>query len=160
MTLARLNGATVVGAVLAAFGAAAVIASFGIDPDPDGGWGARIFPLAAAAALLLLGAMEMAKGLTAQDAAPIRMAPQLSGILALLLLSLAYVWLMGKLGYLISTALAAPLALWLFGIRNPLGLLAAALLCPLAYHLVFFLGLGVFPPLGEWFDLLDVIGGR
>ncbi|WP_420348920.1 tripartite tricarboxylate transporter TctB family protein [Pelagibius sp.] len=159
MTVTRWNSAVVVGAVLTAFGALALIGSFGINPDPDGGWGARIFPLAGSASLLVLGLLEVMKGLTAGETAPPPATPQLSAVFALLLLSLAYVWLMAKLGYLISTALAAPLALWLFGVRNLFALLTAALLCPLLYHLVFFVGLGVFPPLGAWFDLLDVIGG-
>jgi putative tricarboxylic transport membrane protein len=44
----------------------------------------------------------------------------------------------------------------LFGIRNPLSLLIAAIVCPAVYHAIFFMGLGVYPPYGEWFDLLDL----
>ena len=60
---------------------------------------------------------------------------------------------------MIATAVAAPLALWIFGVRSVVGLSAAAALCPAVYHMVFFELLGVFPPLGRWFDLLDVIAG-
>ncbi|MFL4471103.1 tripartite tricarboxylate transporter TctB family protein [Tateyamaria armeniaca] len=70
----------------------------------------------------------------------------LPAILALLLLSVAYVWSISVVGYLLSTAVAAPLALVIFGVRNPIGLCAAAVLCPALYHGVFFVALGVFPP--------------
>lgn len=160
MTTTQLNSATVVGGALTLFGAAAVVASFGINPDPDGGWGARIFPLVSTLALTFLGVLELASGLRGRPAAGTLDRPgTLPGILALLALSLGYVWLMSKLGYLLSTAVAAPLALWLFGVRRPLVLLLAAVLCPALYHAVFFVGLGVFPPLGEWFDLLDLLQG-
>lgn len=159
MIRARLNSATLVGGGLALLGAVAIAASFGINPDPDGGWGARIFPLGGGGALLLLGLLEAGKGLARKTPDAVPAARGLPAIFALLLLALAYVWVMTKLGYLISTAFAAPLALWLFGIRSPVGLVAAALVCPALYHAVFFVGLGVFPPLGEWFDLLDVIQG-
>ena len=159
MVSARINSATMVGGALALFGAGAIAVSFGINPDPDGGWGARIFPLVGSGALLLLGLLETRKGLRAASAPAGAGAKSVPSIFALLLLSLAYVWLMSKLGYLISTGLTAPLALWLFGIRSRIGLGAAALLCPVVYHLIFFVGLGVFPPLGEWFDLLDIIEG-
>ncbi|NIA69566.1 tripartite tricarboxylate transporter TctB family protein [Pelagibius litoralis] len=159
MISARVNSATVVGGALALFGATAIAASFGINPDPDGGWGARTFPLVGSGALLLLGLLEARKGLGAGAATTRQTTNSLPSVLALLLLSLAYVWVISKLGYLIGTGLAAPLALWLFSIRNPFGMVAAAIVCPAVYHAVFFIGLGVFPPLGEWFDLLDVIQG-
>ena len=49
--------------------------------------------------------------------------------------------------------------MWLFGMRSPLWLLVTAIICPAIYHLIFFVLLGVFPPFGEWFDLLDVLQG-
>jgi putative tricarboxylic transport membrane protein len=160
MTSARLNSAILVGGTLALLGVGGIVASFGINPDPDGGWGARIFPLFGSGSLLLLGGLELLKGLRGAAGFGGQDKKALTDIFAMLLLSLAYVWLMAKFGYLISTAIAAPLAMWIYGIRNPLGLLVAAILCPLIYHLIFFVGLGVFPPLGEWFDLLDVIQGN
>lgn len=152
----------VVGGLLVALGAGAVWATFGVRLDPDGGWGARIFPLAGAAALIGCGAVELLSR-------PTRAEPTGGGsgadafgagrVLALMTVAVGYALLMGKVGYLVSTAVAAPLALWLFGVRSRLGLALAALLCPAIYHGIFFIGLGAFPPYGEWFDLLDVIEG-
>lgn len=147
---------------MALFGLAAIVASLGINPDPDGGWGARIFPLVGSAALLILGIVECAKGLASPPPAVSTTDEDSNGmgrIFALLILCFAYVWLIGKFGYLISTGLAAVGALMVFGVRNPIGLLVAAIVCPLVYHFIFFVLLGVFPPYGEWFEPLDIIQG-
>ncbi len=144
-----------VGAALILLGIGATAASFNIALDQYGRWGARVFPLAGSLSLLILGVIELRSG---QAARPERKdSSSLPAIVALLCLSVAYVWVMGRVGYLISTGIAAPLALWIFGIRNIWGLVVAAILCPLIYHLVFFVALGVFPPYGDWFDLLDVL---
>lgn len=149
-----LTQAVVVGAVLSLFSIAILIASFQIDKDAGGGWGARIFPLFGAVTLLLVGLLELRQGLRQSVAAPTCVQPS---VWVLLLLALGYVWLIGKIGYLLSTGLVTPSALWIFGIRRPSGLLLAAILCPTIYHLIFFELLGVFPPYGEWIDLLDIL---
>ena len=136
-------------------GVGATITSLGISLDQYGRWGARIFPLAGSLSLIVLGLIELRAG-----KARVTFERQHAGaIAALVLLSVLYVWSISAFGYLISTALAAPLAVWIFGVRNAVGLCAAAVLCPAVYHLVFFEMLGVFPPLGRWFDLLDVLEG-
>ena len=140
------------GPILALIGALALLASLSIDPDPDGGQGARIFPLISAVVLMILGTLET---LTAFRTAAGRPGRQLR-VLLLLALALAYVFGIGLIGYLVATAIAAPLAFLLFGRGHPLELLAAGLLCPIVYHLLFFVGLGVFPPDGAWFDLQDL----
>ncbi len=140
------------GSVLALLGAGALGASIGVDPDPDGGQGARIFPLISAGALMLLGTLE---ALNVRDDSGDK-PDGLVRILLLLLLALGYVFGIGRIGYLAATAIAAPLALMLFGRNRPLELLAAAVFCPIVYHLLFFVGLGVFPPQGAWFDLQDL----
>ncbi|MEJ6388740.1 tripartite tricarboxylate transporter TctB family protein [Gymnodinialimonas ulvae] len=152
----RLGQGVVIGAVLIVISIAALVASFQIDKDPGGGWGARIFPLAGSGALSIVGLLELRSGQIASVNAPTKVNPS---IWALLILALGYVWLISKIGYLLSTGLVAPLALWVFGIRRPIALLLAALLCPAIYHLVFFELLGVFPPYGKWFDLLDILQG-
>ena len=144
-----------VGVALILLGLGATVTSLGISLDQYGRWGARFFPLAGSLALVVLGVAELV-GAARGPALDRRHVP---GIAALLGLSIAYVWTMSAFGYLLSTAIAAPLALWVFGVRSWVGLAAAALLCPLAYHLIFFELLGVFPPLGRWFDLLDLLGG-
>ena len=145
----------VVGVALVLIGIGATVASFGISPDQAGRWGARYFPLAGSLALILLGLIE----LRAAPGGPVMERRHLPAIAALLGLSVVYVWAISALGYLIATAVAAPLALWIFGVRAPIGLAAAAVLSPALYHLIFFKLLGVFPPLGRYFDVLDVIGG-
>ncbi|WP_299045376.1 tripartite tricarboxylate transporter TctB family protein [uncultured Tateyamaria sp.] len=144
-----------VGVALILLGIGATATSLSIGLDQYGRWGARFFPLGGSIALLVLGGVE----LWGARPAPVTDRRHLPAVAALLVLSVLYVWSMSMVGYLVSTALAAPVALYLFGVRNRVGLGAAALLCPAIYHGVFFGLLGVFPPLGRWFDLLDVIGG-
>ncbi|WP_224826470.1 tripartite tricarboxylate transporter TctB family protein [Cognatishimia sp. MH4019] len=144
-----------VGVALILIGIGATFVSMGIGLDQYGRWGARYFPLGGSLALLILGVAE----LWSAKPSPKTDRQHLPAIGALLLLSVVYIWAISAFGYLLSTALAAPLALYIFGVRNLIGLCAAAVLCPAIYHSIFFVVLGVFPPLGAWFDLLDVIGG-
>ena len=143
-----------VGAGLMVIGALAILGSFAIAPDYDGSTTARIFPLITALVISGMGAsMLRARPAGAQAGEQ----PAGSAPWRMLAVSVGYLWLMGKVGYLLSTALAAPLALWVFGVRNQTGLLVAAVVCPLAYHLVFFELLGTYPPYGTWVDpLLDL----
>ncbi|WP_421702923.1 tripartite tricarboxylate transporter TctB family protein [Aliiroseovarius sp.] len=154
----RVNEATVVGGMIAVFGLFALGAGLAIEADAQGNANARIFPVMGAGALVLLGALEFRRGWQG-GVRPLVLSEDLRAVLSLLALAIGYTWLVGKLGYLMSTGLVAPLAMWLFGIRHPLGLALAAVICPAAYHLIFFELMGVFPPFGEWFDLLDLIQG-
>ncbi len=144
-----------VGYALILLGIGASAASLNISLDQYGRWGARVFPLACSLALVLLGLMELRSANAGSRSERMPQSPV--AVLTLLCLSIGYVAVMAKFGYLISTAIAAPAALWIFGVRRRAGLLLAAILCPLVYHLVFFVGLGVFPPYGDWFDLLDLL---
>ena len=147
-----------VGGGLVLLGLAAAAFAMAIDLDSSGGWGARLFPLIGSAAILAAGLAELAgAGRMPAPATSDDPPSDPRAVAAMIALALAYIWTMGHLGYLISTALAAPLALALFGIRRPAALLVGAILAPLAYHLIFFRALGVFPPIGDWFDLLDVV---
>lgn len=152
-----INQSTVTSFVLLLIGIGAIVASLDIPRDPDGGLGARVFPLISSGALVLLGALGVLSGLKGfgHDEQTKEDRRTLLKISALLLLSIFYVWIIGKLGYLIATALVSPLILLLFGVRNPVGLLIAVIACPAIYHAIFFIALGVYPPYGEWFDLLD-----
>lgn len=146
---------TAVGAGLIALGGLSILGAFAIAPDYDGSTTARIFPLMTAGAITLMGTLILRSRPTGprQDASGAGWAPW-----QMLAVTLGYLWLMTKIGYLVSTALAAPAALWVFGVRNPAGLLAAAVLCPLAYHIIFFVLLGTFPPYGTWVDPLLLLG--
>ena len=164
----RPLGLALVGLGLAAGGAALSIGGWG-----EGAWGPRTLPLLAALALLLSGAAVALSPPSASSAlaverdsvagtgsAPREVDDAASGewrVGALLALAALYVLAIDRVGYLAATAFAAPAAFRLFGVRRPLALLLAATLVPLLLHLAFFRVLGVFPPLGRWFDLLDVI---
>ena len=158
------------GLVLVALGALAGASALLIGPwgsASGGAWGPRTVPLLAAATLALSG-VAIARAHPSPSAAhPPRAvegnpvvpegdgATAERGVAMLLGLAVLYVLLIDRIGYLLATALAAPAAFWLFGVRRPLRLLVAALAVPLALHVVFFRMLGVFPPLGAWFDPLD-----
>lgn len=153
-----------VGIVLTLLGVGASLAALSIDLDYQGGWGPRTFPAIAAISLLIMGLIELAGALRGiRQQAPeitLKQVGRGSGprIAALLVLAIAYTWLTSRTGYLLSTAVATPLVMLLFNVRNPLVLGSAALLCPLVYHAIFFVGLGVFPPFAEWFDLAEILG--
>lgn len=143
-----------VGGGLVLFGLAASISALFIPLGPDGDWGARLFPLMASGALVLSG---IGATVGQSDEPRNQNTAAAQSVLGLAFLAVLYVWLMGRLGYLVSTAVVVPAVLWLFGIRRPLSLVLAAVGFALALHLLFFRALGVFPPLGRWFDLLDLI---
>lgn len=142
-----------VGGGLVLAGLAAGASALLIPLGPGGDWGARLFPLMAAGALTLSGLAAAAGG---GEAGGERGAPVVP-VLLLAVLAVSYVWLMGRVGYLISTAAAVPPVLWLFGIRRPLPIIAGAIALPLALHFAFFRALGVFPPIARWVDLLDLL---
>lgn len=80
-------------------------------------------------------------------------------ILALFAIALLYQQSIRWFGYVLPTAIAAPVVLYMFGVRSWIGLALSVVLCPLIYHIIFFELLGVFPPFGEVFDLLDAVRG-
>ncbi len=154
----RLNSATIVGGALLIFGFISGYYSLQISAEADGSTGARTFPYIGAGIITLMGVLETLRGVRTA-AAPLALTKRPVSIIGLMAVAIAYVWLITKIGYLFSTAVAAPLAMWMFGMRSPLGLIATAILCPAVYHFIFFELLGVFPPYGEWIDLLDILQG-
>ena len=141
------------GLALTSLGALAGAAALAIGD----GWGPRTVPLLAAATMAAAGvALMRAPAAPAPARTPADPdAPPGRPVAWLMALAVLYVLGIDRVGYLAATALAAPATFALFGMRRPLPLLAAATVVPLALHLVFFRVLGVFPPLGAWFDLLD-----
>lgn len=154
------------GLVLLALGALAGASALLIG-EWGGAWGPRTVPLLAAATLALSGvaiarhhpspsAVHPPRAVEGEPGPPASDDPASERGVALLLgLAILYVLAIDRVGYLIATALTVPATFWLFGVRRPLSLLVAGVAVPLALHLVFFRILGVFPPLGAWFDLLD-----
>jgi len=154
------NRKITIGSAILALGAIVCFASFLIPLGHYGGSGARAFPIMSAVALMILGGLQIRSDLaeTRSDIPPSPSKTQYAPFV-LLGLVLGYLWLISKVGYLISTAFVTPAILLLFGVRKPVGLLVAAFVVPATYHIIFFELLGVFPPYGEWFDLLDLIEG-
>ncbi len=152
------NREALLGLAMVAIGLGLFAAGFGISFHNDAGYAPRAFPMAGAFLIAALGALKLA-GIHSGPVESGSQATSAGLILGLVALSVAYVIAITHVGYLVATAFAAPAALWLFGIRSTAGLIAAFFLCPVIYHVIFFVGLGVFPPYGHWFDLLDVIQG-
>jgi len=163
-----LNQNSVAGAVLIAAGAFVVYQAFQIPATRVAGWGPRAFPVLAAIAVVLAGAVVLWSGLRgaadarSEPAAPGPTLPDAGGsaltsVLGLILVASGYIWLLDKIGYLLATALATPFAFWLYGVRRPVSLIAATILCPIIYQIVFIELMRVFPPRGEWIDLVDLL---
>jgi len=158
-----LNASSVVGALLIATGAFVIHQAFQIPVTRVAGWGPRAFPVLAASGVMLAGLLVLVSGLRgggaqAQAAAPDQAAGgAVLSVLGLVLLGSGYIWLLDKIGYLLATAVVTPAAFWLFGVRRPLPLVVATLACPIAYQVIFFEMLWVYPPRGEWIDLVDLL---
>ena len=148
----------IVGLVMLLVGLGLLIATTGIKVNTENGVAPRVFPMAGAVLIALLGSLKLVLS-EPQTNIENEDKSSLGPIFALASLSIGYVLLITHFGYLVSTSVVAPVALFLFGIRSRTGLLAAIILCPLVYHVIFFVGLGVFPPYGLQFDLLDLIQG-
>ena len=131
-------------------------------PAPGETW-AGLVPFAASLALLGLSCLLVLNGFRMRTDGPsadaVAMGTGTPQILALFLVALIYQGSFQWFGYLLPTAIAAPVTLYMFGVRNLAGLAVSVVLCPLVFHIIFFELLGVFPPYGEVFDLLDVIRG-
>lgn len=131
-------------------------------PAPGETW-AGLVPFIAAIGLLGLSCLLVLDGVRSSAGGPdLESRDKASGtrqILVLFLIALIYQQSFHWFGYVLPTAIAAPVVLYLFGVRNRIGLAASVVLCPLVFHIIFFELLGVFPPYGEVFDLLDVIRG-
>lgn len=123
-------------------------------PEPTMGdtW-AGILPFVAGIALLATSLIM----LITQTAEKSSLSNSLDWLPLLALFALAWVYQssLSMFGHFLPTAIVAPLVLSMFGVRNLKGLLLAVILVPLAFHFVFFEVLGVYPPYGEVFDLLD-----
>lgn len=156
--MTQLNAARTIGGTLFVIGTVSLGMSVQIPLTSEGGTGARIFPIIASLSITVLGFLEFGRGWR-RDTPPLVITDRWPNILGLLALAICYTLLIAQLGYLIATAVVAPFAMYLFGIRNPLGLLTAAIICPTLFHLIFIELLGVFPPYGQAFDLLDLLQG-
>ncbi|WP_282609119.1 tripartite tricarboxylate transporter TctB family protein [Pelagibius sp. Alg239-R121] len=148
------------GIVLAVLSIAALWGAWQVPSASTGETWAGIVPFGAALGLLIISGLKLAcvRRPATERAADSPIADDASlQVIGLFLLAVIYQQSLQWFGYLLPTALVAPVALYAFGVRSWIGLALSAVLCPLIFHIVFFELLGVFPPFGEVFDLLDAI---
>ena len=151
------------GLVILLVGVFAVWGALQVPPAPAGEIWAGVLPMTAALLIALGGGWLAYAGYRSQpvqaEAAPSGTRSTVIQVLGFFAGALVYQQAITLFGYELPTAIAAPLALWMFGVRSVTGLMLAAVLCPLIFHLVFFRLLGVFPPYGEVFNPTDLLGG-
>lgn len=121
---------------------------------------AGVIPLGAAIGLLAIAAgmiFSATKVISANESSDKHSENGTRQVLLIIAIAVLYQQSMRWFGYVLPTAIAAPIVLYAFGVRSKFGLLVSVVLCPLVYHVIFFELLGVFPPYGEVFDLLDAL---
>lgn len=149
------------GLVLAAVSLVAIWGAWQVPGAPPGDTWAGIVPFAASVALLamsgilLIGASRQAEAVSTASSDNGAAAQ----IVVLFIIALIYQQSFRWFGYLLPTAIVAPIVLYMFRVRSWIGLAVSVVICPLIFHLIFFVLLGVFPPYGEVFDLLSWIQG-
>ncbi|WP_170376906.1 tripartite tricarboxylate transporter TctB family protein [Ruegeria atlantica] len=149
------------GLVLALISIFAIWGAWQVPTASPGDTWAGIVPFSAAVALLFLSSL-MLTGAARQTTGGASHAQDNSAalqIIGLFIIALIYQQSFRWFGYLLPTAIVAPLVLYFFGVRSRIGLAVSVILCPLIFHLIFFVLLGVYPPYGEVFDLLSWIQG-
>ncbi|WP_372573597.1 tripartite tricarboxylate transporter TctB family protein [Ruegeria jejuensis] len=150
------------GIVLALLSLVAIWGAWQVPAASPGDTWAGIVPFAASVALLALSGVVLLNGLRATHAGQASADGGDSGTLDILILfavALIYQQSFRWFGYVLPTAIVAPVVLYIFGVRNWIGLAASVIACPLIFHIIFFELLGVFPPYGEVFDLFDWFRG-
>ncbi|SPJ27136.1 tripartite tricarboxylate transporter TctB family protein [Falsiruegeria mediterranea] len=148
------------GLVLTAISLVALWGAWRVPGATPGDTWAGIVPFSASLALLLLSGL-MLLGASQQTASGEDKTDHAATfeIISLFLIALIYQQSFRWFGYLLPTAIVAPIVLYMFGVRSWVGLALSVVICPLVFHVIFFELLGVFPPFGEVFDLLDWIKG-
>ncbi|WP_170516252.1 tripartite tricarboxylate transporter TctB family protein [Ruegeria atlantica] len=149
------------GLVLALISIFAIWGAWQVPAASPGDTWAGIVPFSAAVALLFLSGLMLA-GAARQTTGGANHAQDNGAalqIIGLFIIALIYQQSFRWFGYLLPTAIVAPLVLYFFGVRSRIGLAVSVILCPLIFHLIFFVLLGVYPPYGEVFDLLSWIQG-
>lgn len=148
------------GLVLTAISLVALWGAWQVPGATPGDTWAGIVPFSASLALLALSGL-MILGASQQTAMGEDKTDHTTTfeIIGLFLIALVYQQSFRWFGYLLPTAVVAPIVLYTFGVRSWIGLALSVVICPLVFHVIFFELLGVFPPFGEVFDLLDWIRG-
>lgn len=149
------------GLVLAVVSIVAIWGAWQVPPASTGDTWAGIVPFTASVALLgMSGLLLFGASRQVEDGATASADNGATAqIVALFIIALIYQQSFRWFGYLLPTAITVPMVLYMFGVRSWIGLAVSVVICPLVFHLIFFVLLGVFPPYGEVFDLLSWIQG-
>ncbi|WP_170559452.1 tripartite tricarboxylate transporter TctB family protein [Ruegeria atlantica] len=149
------------GLVLALISIVAIWGAWQVPAASPGDTWAGIVPFSASIALLFLSGLLLLSAVRQPvgDAGQEQDNGATLQIIGLFIIALIYQQSFRWFGYLLPTAIAAPIVLYFFGVRSRIGLAISVVLCPLIFHLIFFVLLGVYPPYGEVFDLLSWIQG-
>lgn len=147
-----LGGLIAAGATVA-IGLFFLIGAFHIDTRAGVLGGPDVVPKAASALLVGFGILIALEAFLVPPAGAGRDGRPSVLVFVIVAGGLAYVWLIGAIGYLPATLLAAPLAFAAFGVRGPTRALAAGLCAALVIYAAFFVGLGIYDPPGRLLDL-------
>ncbi len=153
--------------ILLLLGVSAIWGALQVSPAPANETWAGTVPMGAAILLVIIALWMVLSALSLPSHQPeqrdeTQQASDSSAtlhVIGLFAVALIYQQSLRWFGYVLPTAIVAPVVLSLFGVRNIMGLALSVLLCPLIFHIIFFELLGVFPPYGEVFDLLDFLKG-
>ena len=150
------------GIVLALLSLVAIWGAWQVPAASPGDTWAGIVPFAASVTLLALSGLVLMNGLRLVQSRQVVVEERDTGTLDILILfaiALIYKQSFRCFGYVLPTAITAPVVLYIFDVRSRIGLAISVIVCPLIFHIIFFELLGVFPPYGEVFDLLDCFRG-
>lgn len=153
------------GLIVALIGLGAVWGAYQVPSAQDGETWAGLVPMVVAVGLTLGGVLMVIEKLKAgavcrsetASATTLEDTSTFKTVIGVAILAFVYQYAMVAFGYLLPTALIAPVILYLFGVRSVVGLAVSMVVCPLVFHLIFFELLGVFPPYGSVFEPLDLI---
>ena len=144
--------------VVVGVGAVFAVEAWRIDPTSYEAVGPRAVPLFLACAMIGLGAALALGAWLRDDRAPLPPGIGFEGAnlgrVALVIgagaLYAAAFW---ALGYMVATILGMAMALWVFGVRRPLVLIALPVAAGIAYQAVFMGFMGLLDPRGALLDL-------
>jgi len=78
--------------------------------------------------------------------------PSLSSAAIIVVLAVAYIFMITKVGYIISTMIALPITMWLFGYRKLKNIVILSIVSPLVIYLIFAKMMAVPLPVGALFQ--------
>ena len=148
-----------VAAACITIGAVFALEAWRIDPRSSEAIGPRFVPLVLAGIMIVGGALVGGLAWLRDGSA----APPGSGfgfrdsdirrIAMVVGAGVVYTFAFWAIGYMGATTLAMALVLWVFGVRNPLVLIAVPIVAGIVYQIIFMGLMGLLDPRGELLDL-------